>query len=511
MLKQLYIIFWLCILCNSTYAQTVTWSAPPTYESLEECCDGFYKIKEQGKVGLTDITGKILIPVICDTITPFHEHLALALDYNTDKYQVKGIIKEHNGEFTRINNNYFVDKYLFFSDGKLAVCDDNNKYGYLQPNGNLAIGCQYAKAYPFYMGLACIHKNEEEVAYLKNDGSELTTELESQGYVLLTGTSFNEKGEAYVQGKASMVGVKRCIINKNGRILREAKYSGTKIKNYEYRKSIVLENMKSSSAQKDEINIISEQGKYGFANHNGIVTPVQFEEVSPFKGGYARVKKDGKYGILKLESGTYSGQLSTNIVKVKNGKSDEITYTIYLPSAYIGKQITLHIDEENGMPKSENYVTTSNRLIHNITPSPQGKEKNKTFHFGLMADGLQLWKDEQHITFEYIASLPPVLSGPIVSANFKMDEDGYVRADKSNQVEIYAMVENRSTEVLNITLTLKGAGIISETRNLSITPGSSAKVTTVSEAIKERKQLEITAETSTGLKQNKVIKVKPFI
>lgn len=88
-----------------------------------------------------------------------------------------------------------------------------------------------------------------------------------------------------------MVGVKRCIINKNGRILREAKYSGTKIKNYEYRKSIVLENMKSSSAQKDEINIISEQGKYGFANHNGIVTPVQFEEVSPFKGGYARVKK----------------------------------------------------------------------------------------------------------------------------------------------------------------------------------------------------------------------------
>ncbi|WP_455607842.1 hypothetical protein [Bacteroides rodentium] len=73
------------------------------------------------------------------------------------------------------------------------------------------------------------------------------------------------------------------------------------------------------------------------------------------------------------------------------------------------------------------------------------------------------------------------------------------------------MVENRSSEVLNITLTLKGAGIISETRNLSITPGSSAKVTTVSEAIKERKQLEITAETSTGLKQNKVIKVKPFI
>lgn len=511
MLNKLFTTLFLFITYSSSYAQTVTWSAPPTYESLEEYSDGLYKIRKYGKVGLTDITGKILVPVICDTITPFHEHLALALDYYKGKYQVKGIIKEHNGEFVKINDYYYVDKYPFFSDGKLAVCDDNNKYGYLQPDGNLIIRCQYAKAYPFYMGLACIHKKKEEVAYLKNDGSELITELENQGYILLTGTSFNEKGEAYVQGKASMVGVKRCIINKSGRILREAKYSGTKIKNYEYRKPIVFENAKSFSAQKDAVNIISEQGKYGFANHNGIVAPVQFEEVSPFKGGYARVKKNGKYGVLKLESGTYNGQLNTDIVKVKNGRVDDITYTIYLPSAYIGKQITLHIDEENGMPKSENYVATSDRLTHIITPSPQGKEKNKTFHFGLQADGLQLWKDEQHITFEYIASLPPILSGPIISANFKMDEDGYVRADKSNQVEIYAIVENRSTEVLNITLTLKGAGIISETRNLSITPGSSARMTTVTEAIKERKQLEITAETSTGLKQNKVIKVKPFI
>lgn len=511
MLSRLFITIYLFATYSLVYAQTVTWSTPPTYDSLEEYNGGLYKIRKHGKVGLADITGKILVPVNYDTITPFHEHLALALDNNSGKYQVKGIIKEQNREFVKVVKDYYVDKYLFFSDGKLAVCDNNNKYGYLQPNGSLIIQCKYAKAYPYYMGLACIHKQKEEVAYLKNDGSELITELENQGYILVTGTSFNEKGEAYVQGKASMVGVKRCIINKNGRILREAKYSGTKIKNYEYRKSIVFENTKNFPAQKDDINIINEQGKFGFASHNGIIVPAQFEEVSPFKGGYSKVKKNGKYGILKLESGTYTGQLNTNIVKVKNGKMDDIIYSVYLPSSYMGKQVILQIDERDGLSKSANYIVTSNRLTYTITPSLQQKEKDKTFYFQLQAEGLQLWKDEQQITFEYIAALPPILSEPVIGANFKVDEDGYIRADKSNQVEIYATIENRSSEVLYIALTLKGAGIKSETKNLSVTPGANARVSTVTEAIKERKQIEITVETSTGLKRSKTIKVKPFI
>lgn len=79
-----------------------------------------------------------------------------------------------------------------------------------------------------------IHKKENEVAYLQSTGNELTTELENDGYILLTGSSFNEEGEAYVQGKA--VGVKRYIIDTKGRIVREAKFSGKKLKNYEYRK-----------------------------------------------------------------------------------------------------------------------------------------------------------------------------------------------------------------------------------------------------------------------------------
>ena len=52
-------------------AQTVTWSIPPTYDLLEEY-GTLYKIREHGKVGLVDMTGKSIITAQYDSITPFY-------------------------------------------------------------------------------------------------------------------------------------------------------------------------------------------------------------------------------------------------------------------------------------------------------------------------------------------------------------------------------------------------------------------------------------------------------
>ena len=78
------------------YSQTVSWATPPVYESLEEYTGDLYKIREHGKVGLADISGKILVSADYDSITPFNEFLALALEYAGGKYAVKGIINQHN-------------------------------------------------------------------------------------------------------------------------------------------------------------------------------------------------------------------------------------------------------------------------------------------------------------------------------------------------------------------------------------------------------------------------------
>lgn len=301
------------------YSQTVSWATPPVYESLEEYTGDLYKIREHGKVGLADISGKILVSADYDSITPFNEFLALALEYAGGKYAVKGIINQHNYSIIQIPEKYYVtDKYPFFSEGKLVVYDANNKYGYLQADGSLFKSCQYIKTYPFYSGLACIHKKENEVAYLQSTGNELTTELENDGYILLTGSSFNEEGEAYVQGKA--VGVKRYIIDTKGRIVREAKFSGKKLKNYEYRKPFSFSANQDTSTSSDGVNAFSEGGKYGFSSNNHNVLPPQFSEAGDFRGGYAKVKMNGKWGILKLHPGSFSGRLNKDIAKVENGR-----------------------------------------------------------------------------------------------------------------------------------------------------------------------------------------------
>ena len=117
----------------------------------------------------------------------------------------------------------------------------------------------------------------------------------------------------------------------------------------------------------------------------------------------------------------------------------------------------------------------------------------------------------QHITIQYIESYPPVLSLPQVASEFKTDSEGYVRADNNNKVDIYATIENRSSETLHITITIGGNGVTEETRSLSVGTSSYGRISTSINDIKERKPVEVFVKTSTGLKQSKIIKVKPFI
>ena len=511
MLRFFFIYLLFCCFSHLVFAQTVTWAIPPTYESLEEYGD-IYKIREHRKVGLADVTGKTLIPAVYDSITPFHEHLALALEYDGDKYSIKGIINQHNYGMVKIIERYYMTKeYPFFSEGKLVIFNESNKYGYLQPDGSLFKACQYRKTYPFYQGLACIQKKENEIAYLKTNGNELTTQLESDKCILSKGSSFNEKGEAYVQGEA--VGVKHCITDTEGKHLRKATFSGNTLKNYEFRKPFRFSLIQGTIPPVDGIDVFLKKGKYGFTKKGNTMLPAQFTEASPFKGGYAKVKKHGKYGVLKLSSGNFQGRMIKNSIKVENGKSETVDYQMQIPIGYLNKPVKFEVEEENSGNKTVLSFTESGNDSKDYTfiPTLQDKETEKSYIFSLQADGLLLWEDFQHITIQYIESYPPVLSLPQVASEFKTDSEGYVRADNNNKVDIYATIENRSSETLHITITIGGNGVTEETRSLSVGTSSYGRISTSINDIKERKPVEVFVKTSTGLKQSKIIKVKPFI
>lgn len=495
-----------------SYSQTVIWSVPPTYELLEQY-GNLYKIREKGKVGLADISGKVLVSADYDSITPFKDHLALALEYDSEKYALKGIINEHNYSTIPIFERYYVtEKYPYFSEGKLVIYDDNNKYGYLQADGSLFRSCQYYGTYPFYLGLACIYKEKENVVYIHGNGMELNTQVERGGYLLTWGSSFNEKGEACVVGRCGK-SIKKNIIDTQGQFIRNAKFKGEEPRNYEYRKPFSFSKNQDTPLLLDGINTFQKEGKYGFLDVNStIILPPQFSEAVSFKGGYAKVKKNGKYGVLKLQSGSFNGRVDKDIVKVLNGKSEVASYSITVPSSYINKSISVKLDQGDNVIEelkpiasegaSENYI---------FIPTPKNKEAEIICYFSIQADGIILLEDTQKITLKYIEQRPPVLSVPQVTNDFKVDAEGYVRADSNNKVDVYATIGNNSSEVLYISVTIGGNGVIEETKKVSVIPGTSARISTSTNTIKERKPVEVFVKTSTGLKQSRIIKVKPFI
>lgn len=514
MSRNLIFIFILFFFSLQDYAQTVTWSTPPMYKSLEEYAGMLYKIKEKGKVGLVDISGKVLVSASYDSITPFIEHLALALEYDGGKYAVRGIINQKNYNMIKVNDTYYItDDYPFFSEGKLVVCDSNSKYGYMQADGSLFKNCQYIRAYPFYNGRACIQLGEKKIKYLKNTGEELTTQLESNTFTLLSGTSFNEKGEAFVQGEATGKGVKRWIIDSDGKNIREAKLSGRSLKNYTPRGKYFQSTMQSSDIPLDGVNPLSQNGLYGFSDtNNTIVLSAQFTEAFPFRGGYAKVKKEDKYGILQLQSGSFHGQFDKSNSKVENGKAESVAYSVSIPSVYADKVMTMQMNQENSPSQVlQPIASDNNNKTYSFRPEPQNKEKEICYHFSMQADGLKLWEDTQNISLQYVVQPILFLSVPQIGTNFKTDDDGYVRADNQNKIDLFATVENRSTEAISITISIYGNEVERESRTLAIEAGSHARIATSINQIKERKQVEVTVETSTGLRKSSNIKIKPFI
>lgn len=515
MRKTLFICWVFSWMCCLTQAQTALWSTHPQYDSLEEY-GNLYKIREQGKVGLADITGKKLIPAEYDSITPFYEYFALALQYEKGKYAVKGIINQQTYEKIDIAGQYYItEKYPFFLEDKLVIFDANNKYGYLQTDGTLFKKCQYYKTYPFYEGLACVHKKKGEIAYLRENGTELSTQLETEGYILVSGTSFNEKGEAFVQAKS--VGVKRCIINTSGRILREAKQTGNgKLKNYEFRTSTSAnETMRSTSASNNAIQVFSDKNRKGYRTTDGVtVLPAQFSEAAPFREGYAKVKLNGKYGVLKLINNSITGNIDKSVVNIKDGKSEKVSYTLSIPSEYANKKFVLsvHKDQGNGEKIDVSTAVSENgQGGYTFIPSPNKEEKEESYLFELRADELLLCEDVRNVKFNYIVSVPLVLTEPRTTEDIVIDEYGYARANSNNEITIYAVLTNRSFEVLNTTVTIEGNGVETVTKQVSVPPENNIKVSTVIPNVTERKSVEIFVKTSDGVSKSKQIKVKPFI
>lgn len=507
-------LYLICQVCNLLTAQTVQWSVKPTYSSLEEYVGKLYKYRENGKVGLVDISGKVLVEARYDSITRFIDYHALAYSNG----MLKGIINQNNLKLVEVPDGYFPSKdYPFFSEGKLVIYDTSRKYGYMQTDGSLFMKCEFQEAFPFYHGRALVYKDRSTAEYLKDNGDVLNTQLEVEEYCTLLPSycsAFNEEGLALIKGKPGASAAKDMVIDVWGK-----KVNKVKPKNYEERVSFYAETSHLMPIPSEShILPVEENGLFGFQleGKDSLCVPAQFAEAYPFKDGYAKVKYNGKYGVLKLiPDASFKGEMIWRKLEVVNGKTDSLIYVLNIPQPLYDLDWDLKLKDELSSVQPYSFKNIADGEIQiAFKPELKNKEKVKEYELSLYVDELLLWEDKEKVTIEYIYRSNISVSAPEVVENYNRDTNAYFLADEYRKLKVYSLIENKSDEDAWIQVVM---GAKENQKDLSVKKerirlgaNSVYKFNLDIENINKECDLDIYIQLpDNGIMKNKRIKVKP--
>jgi hypothetical protein len=300
-------------------------------EDLRLSMTTFYPVRENGKWGFADSTGKILIGCQYEWVEPFSEgvaaaglndkcgyinkngSVAIAFQFEEGEQFQRGLaqvisngktgICDKAGNFVvkpvydgisefrqtrarvvRGDKQGFIDmmgnevvacKYEAvgdFSEG-LAYVKDSSKYGYIDREGRIVIAPQYEWAEPFDQGSARV-KKDGMYGLISFDGK------------ILIPCEYNYIG-TFSEGMALVVKGTMCgYVNRDGRVVVEPKY--------DYDRTMLGEspfvNGRAKVLLKDKFGMIDTTGK--------IIVPREYEDLGAMRDGLFPAKKKDKWGFI---------------------------------------------------------------------------------------------------------------------------------------------------------------------------------------------------------------------
>jgi len=271
-----------------------------------------FKYEEDGKWGFIDLSGKIIIeptyehkPLFYNngyaiissdtayyyinlqgdtigsyyyTANLFNDNRALIRDRNRDLF----FIDEHGtivfkldtvdqGEVQRCNN---------FKNGLALIVTRNNRYGYIDRNGNITIEPQYSSASDFSEGLAIVE--------ISNDSTNTIERI----LIDTTGAAIRKFDESFLwinpfnEGKASFKDTSGCgFINRSGEIIIKQQKTWENLSNFINGYACYMCG-----------------GDWGVIDSTGKKVLSSVYETPPFfYNGLAIVKENNKYGVINLK------------------------------------------------------------------------------------------------------------------------------------------------------------------------------------------------------------------
>lgn len=124
------------------------------YDTTLGFTDGLARVRQNGKYGFIDKTGKLIIPAKFESAEPFSEGFAAVMLNGKVSYIDKKGIDVFKKTFT---------KGFPFAEGFATVVNDEGKYGFISNKGSMTIPFDYTRAYSFSNGIAPVLQTGEKV------------------------------------------------------------------------------------------------------------------------------------------------------------------------------------------------------------------------------------------------------------------------------------------------------------------------------------------------------------
>ena len=483
----------------SVNSQTVQWAVRPTSAQLEGYGQ-LIKVRKNGKVGLIDHNSREVIPARFDSISPFRDGFALALNRSGKQLRIEAVISDGDFELQPLSETVYATRYMWFSDGKMPV-KGSDGWGYLGTDGNMAIPCQFQAAFPFSEGFASVLM-DDKAYYIDRNMDYLPVEA---GYGNLVFASTFSGNEAVVYSGNSYT-PKGYVINRRGRIVRSYKVKSTELKINKYDHS-VGDKSQQYKEQVEQLEIDSrysvyqENRLYGYKRNGEIVLPAQLEKAEPVRGNYANVRFRGQNGVLRMVEGKFSVQLSNNQISVSGKQVSKGSLNLNIPTALEDASIQVRMIDAQGNEmaiQAYNNQGTNRSFSFQPVEIPHARTSSSC-RLEVWNDNLLLWEkdclvnysikgqtqknvEEKNIIKEEIS---PKLR--IASLSLSKPRAKGKRANPKNDFFVTVTVSNSGDERGNATISLYVDGKPVGNKNVSVRgQGTADAIFPVSDVRKER-------------------------
>lgn len=217
---------------------------------------------DKGKQGIIDTTGKVILDLKYDEVKIMNSN-------RFAKVKTGNAYKIYDTKYQKFINKKSFDDVGDFSSG-MAVVKIGNYYNYIDSTGKMVITKKYAAAAPFSNGLARV-KYENKFGFINTKGDVVFD------FLFNNATEFSEN-RAFIEGPTKLYG----LIDKNGKHLTFDKFGSPKPFSSGY--ALIL-------GQDKKYYFIDTLGNRAFGQ-------LVFEQAYSFEGKVARVKSNGKWGLL---------------------------------------------------------------------------------------------------------------------------------------------------------------------------------------------------------------------